>query len=109
VRSPSSRPINGRSSVFSNSRHLRPEVGEAENAVVCRENGLTDEIVEDKVVIRRHREIFEQLSETALDDEASMPLIGRRAEELDWSPSKVSRIKNGDAPTSRTTERTRRT
>lgn len=58
-------------------------VASAEGAeVMYRENGLTDEIVEDRVEMARHRSRFDQLWEAALNEGDTIALIQARIEVL---------------------------
>jgi hypothetical protein len=58
------------------------DLGDEEDAVLYRETYLIDEIVHAAREIKRHRAIFEQMWELALDEAASARLIEARAAAL---------------------------
>jgi transcriptional regulator with XRE-family HTH domain len=51
-----------------------------DNAVMYRENYVSDEIIENSTEIRNHRANFDQLWDAALDEDASLRLIARRVD-----------------------------
>ncbi|MFG1605518.1 helix-turn-helix domain-containing protein [Actinoplanes sp. NPDC049265] len=60
------------------------------NEVMYRENGVTDELIEDKNVTTRHLQRFDQLWDVSLDEESTISFVGRRITYLE------SMIKAGD-------------
>jgi transcriptional regulator with XRE-family HTH domain len=48
------------------------------NEVMYRENGITDEIIEDKNITSRHLHRFEQLWDVSLDEEQTLSFVGNR-------------------------------
>jgi len=58
-----------------------------DNAILYRESGLTDELLEAPEEVTRHREIFEVRWKAALDDASSRQMIEESIRTLGHNPS----------------------
>ncbi|BCJ52794.1 hypothetical protein Asp14428_42690 [Actinoplanes sp. NBRC 14428] len=68
--------------VFLGSEDEETEAGDKVNAVMYRETGTSDEIVEDKAVTTRHFDRYRKLWEAAIDEDETVDFVKKRIREL---------------------------